>query len=702
VGGQPPSPPRPAENNPATPEPPDAGPRTSRQVYEETLPKLQEILAAWIESLPPEAPGAWRRGAVYIRESTMMSVAAGAAESQLRLTLGHLARKNVYVPPEGLFFDVASGTSLVGRAAFKRLYEEAIAGDFKVIGVFVPDRLFRSVTDASEIKRQFRIKGIELEYLGKFEGDARSNASWTLETIQDLNAEAHARATSSYVGNTFMEMSRAGLIVGNYPEAYAPTGRAASFMGRRGGILGWEIQQPLASILQEGMRRYLAGASFADVAAWSATTVLAGVTPKGHRMNKSYWYQALTNPKFAGYQMPTDYKGYKPGIESPQRSRRRRDSELVPCVLPPLWTIEDYRECLRLSALRSRMPKRRRRYRSYLLSGVGLDPACGHPIRMYQYTPENGHCFMGCGVYEAGGRHSKCFRTDVAEQELDAVLAGLSFEDPDLVRQIEEELASLVRVERAEREEFRPNPAIASVRQAIATLTQARVDAGRADLEARVTELEALDEARREALSEPVVEFRRALAGLKHWSEVWANADTATKNQLLRQAGVTVELGRLPGESRKPVHVIAISAESSVFNLALAAALAKSTDRLRGSPAGNPISTIQLVLGRSTNVSALIGGQLGVIELRRPRVSSVEAGSPRDHDASVLTAPEFGELIGRSRSYVNARIRAGVIRARWVQTGGGRTWWLIDASEVQRFTGSGSPDTGEDDKELAA
>jgi len=67
--------------------------------------------------------------------------------------------------------------------------------------------------------------------------------------------------------------------------------------------------------MREGCRRYLDGMSLADLAVWSSTTVLSGVTPKGREMDKKWWYWVLNNPKYAGYQVPTQYMGYKPGKE---------------------------------------------------------------------------------------------------------------------------------------------------------------------------------------------------------------------------------------------------------------------------------------------------------------------------------------------------------------------------------------------------
>jgi hypothetical protein len=52
---------------------------------------------------------------------------------------------------------------------------------------------------------------------------------------------------------------------------------------------------------------------------------------------------------------------------------------------------------------------------------------------------------MICRELDVGGKHSGTIRADLAERELDALIGSISLEDPALIRQIEEELAGLVR-----------------------------------------------------------------------------------------------------------------------------------------------------------------------------------------------------------------------------------------------------------------
>src|SRR4051794_7924459 len=88
---------------------PDSGPRrTAREVVESTMPLLLAVLRAWHSTLPADAAATWRRGAVYIRESTLSSGVGNSPEMQLRNTLALLAAKKVWVPEAGIFFDVAS------------------------------------------------------------------------------------------------------------------------------------------------------------------------------------------------------------------------------------------------------------------------------------------------------------------------------------------------------------------------------------------------------------------------------------------------------------------------------------------------------------------------------------------------------------------------------------------------------------------
>jgi hypothetical protein len=89
----------------------------------------------------------------------------------------------------------------------------------------------------------------------------------------------HARSTSFYVGIHLEKLSKEGRPVGQRPEVYRVGERESSAFGRQGRVIRWSVVEPLASIMQEGMRRFLSGASLNDLAVWTATTELAGPTP---------------------------------------------------------------------------------------------------------------------------------------------------------------------------------------------------------------------------------------------------------------------------------------------------------------------------------------------------------------------------------------------------------------------------------------
>jgi hypothetical protein len=528
----------------------------------EWIPRLEEIRREWAASLP-EAATTWRKGAVYVRESSALSLALDAPDAQLRQALGMLANKQAFVGEGAVFFDVESGTDVGPRAAFRRMFEESVAGGFDVVGAYVNERLFRNLAQAQAYKRQFRVAGIDLAYLGRYEGDQRNPAAWQTDVMLDTNAELHARTTSYQVGMHFEILSRKGRPTGRIPEVYVPGERAPSFLGRRGAVISWTLHETLASILRQGKDRFLLGDSLKDLSVWSATTELGGVTPNGAEMNRGWWYHALKNPRFAGYQAPTQYMGFKPGKESPKRPSLTVETELVPCVLPALWTLEEYYELRRVMDQRWKSPKVRGTYRSYLLSGVAYDADCGHRL-MVSNKQNDGRFHMKCNHDDATAVHQRSRRADVAQAELDALLGGLQFSGPALERMVEEELRKRADEAAAERKQFRTDPAIASARQALAALAGTEMHDLRAELEQRINKLESADGQRRVELAGPYVDFKRALRSLRRWNEVWPEADMTTKNQLLREAGVTVYLAPAPGlEHRRkgrPYRVHAITA----------------------------------------------------------------------------------------------------------------------------------------------
>jgi DNA invertase Pin-like site-specific DNA recombinase len=669
---------------------------TARELISAWEPRLKATRDGWADTLPTEAATEWRRGGAYVRESSVNSLHGAAPDVQLRGVLAQMEQKKIYVPEDCVFFDVESGTEVGPRAAFQRLFEACLRGGIDAIGVYVSERLFRNLEQALSFKRQFRMHGIELVYLGRWEGDGRNPAAWQLEVMQDASAEVHARNTSYYVGLHFETVSRAGRPVGRIPEVYEAKEWEPSFSGRRGSIRRWEASEPLASIMKEAMRRYLDGATFSAIAAWSATTELKGLTPRGRIMDAGWWRDTLGNPKFAGYQVPSTYTGFKPGRESPRRPVRNSKSELVPSMLPALWSLEDYHAMHRMANERWRGPKTRKRYRSYLLSGIAYDPDCGHSMRVWNHHKD--HYWLRCMMRQVGASHSRAVRADIAERELDELIGRIVWDDQDLTRQIEQELIELARAAQSERQAFRANPAIGAVRQALATLTQAGIGEGRVDLERRLEQLEAADEQRRQELDAPLVEFRRALEQLANWRVVWDGADTDTKNRLLRAAGVRVVVGRIPNQKpRTPGHLLSVSSENRAFALALGVAmqrgatLSESGHKDVAGTANDHMPPITLTVGEPWHEYAarfLPRSEAGdEAALTRPLVTE----APRWHTQPPampggpwLTQKEFARRVGRSTTTVRTWQAAG--RVQGVTAYQGKTaWTLVHEREVERM-----------------
>jgi hypothetical protein len=505
---------------------------------------------------------------------------AGAPESQLQNTLGLLTANQVYVPWEGVFFDNMSGVEIEPRVAFKRLLEEVLAGEFAVVGAFMPERLFRNAADGRKIRDRFRAAGIELLYIGKTGGDQRSPYAWHAEAMQDLNAELMARQTGYAIGTALEAKSASGDPMGRLPEAYEVAERMPMFLGHQGRPLSWRLVQPLASIIAQAKDRYLGGESFTDLARWSAGTELAGRTPAGSTMNAWWWRATLQNPKYAGLQMPTKYQGFRPGVgPTKKRPRLTVESTLVPSKLPALWSADDYYAIRKAGTARMFAPKARKTYRTYLLGGVAVDATCGHGMTVHS-KKEDGRFWMICRKLDVTGRHSQVIRADIAEAELDDLFAGISLDDPELRRQVEEELHELAAIESGQRERFTPDPKIASMRQAVFALSAAGASEMLVDAQRRISELEASDDARRDSFAAPILEFRRAAEALGRWASVWKDADLDLKNQLLREAGVRAILGPAAEDPDGPAHVLAVAAGNPVFELALATSLSSQATGL--------------------------------------------------------------------------------------------------------------------------
>jgi len=662
----------PSGSIPVTDDPANAPRRTTRQVIEEWQPRLQAILADWAKSLPEDAAVSWPGALVYVRESYAKSLVGDAPDVQLRTALGLLAQRRIYVAPENLFFDVESATDMISRAAFQRLFEKAFLGGIKAIGFAVNDRLFRNLEQSLRVKGQFRRNAIELIHVGQWQGDQRHPAAWQAEVAQDTHAEYQARTTSYNVGTHFEAISRDGKPISKLPEAYVAAARAPSFLGRQGSVIAWALVEPLASVIKAGCDRYLAGDSLSDLAAWAATTKLGGVTPAGRVMNRRWWYWTLNNPKFAGYQFATYYVGFRPD----SRSRRRKggpDRPLVPCKLPPLWDLDTYHEIQRLAHARAHSAKTRRSYKPYLLTGIAYDPRCGHRMKVVQ-AMKNGHFWMQCHVLGSGGAHGKASRGDIAQRELDEILADLSFDDTALLRQVEEELRALSSSTEVAQSQFRPDPAIGAVRSALAALESAGINESREQLRAKLAALEAADLERRELLHAPVASFRRALGELEDWARVWREGDLFAKNEVLRAAGVHVELALDPEVGDRVFHVVSISADNPAFGLALTAALDRSRHLVARGPSAYPMTRIAVTTnGRGTESSAVAG------TLARPVYAKHRSpnNEPPAVPAGWLALADYARLTRMPEDVVRRRLSAGQVVGRRVRHKG-RFWWLVE------------------------
>ena len=555
-------------------------------MLDDLMPELHASWVEWAAGLPQEAATEWTRGLGYVRESSAKSVAQRAPISQLRNTLTQAALNRVYIAWEDIAFESESGTDTLSRPEFLGLVERVIADDsVGALAGDASDRLWRNVSQGRDFRDRLRMAGKKLHYNGSPSGDSNDTSTWLIELMQDMKGELDARQTGAHVGRVLEAKSREGIPIGLLPEGYEVAERAPMFQGRQGPALSWRRAEPLATIIAEGRVRYMAGASFSEVARWSLETELAGVTPKGSQMSAWWWRGTLTNPKYAGFHTPTHYTGFRPGVKSPKRGRRTRDNELIPCKVPAIWTLEEHREIWAEMERRYNGARRRDTYRAYLLTGIAYEPSCGHRMSVHHWNKARTGFFMTCRKLDAGGRHAPLIRAEVAERELDDLIGEVDLSDADLVRQIEEELQLLASTEIEARRNFRPNAAIAELRGAIKVLEAAGAGDSARSARDRLAELEAQDEGSRKAVSGPVVRFRKAAKALADWTTIWAQADTSRKNELLRAAGVRVVLGASPEDPSGAGHILSVSAENPAFGLALAAVVAKRSDR--GHMSGN-------------------------------------------------------------------------------------------------------------------
>lgn len=557
---------------------------------------LRLVWEGYQKSLP-DGHEAWARGAAYIRESDSTSLTGDSPEGHLKWILGQFIERRIWADWDDVYFDNVSATSVEDRPAFRRLYEAAMRKVYAIVMAHRSDRLFRNAAEAREYRADLRRVGVEVEWYGQLKGDRRSPGFWQAESMQDLLDEYWARMTSQNVGLTFQRLTREGRPIGPLPEGYRVGLRADSHQGMQGRPLTWIRNEPLASIIVEAKDLYLSGMTYAQITAWAAAGPLKGLRPCGRPMTEDWWKSTLQNPKYAGFQMPSEYMGFRPGKEDTPKAPRRQNlvTRLVPSLLPPLYPLEDWKLIVETGEARLKAPKARKRYRVSLLSTVAIDRRCGHGMQILKRRGEK--VFMVCGRPGLSGAHSGPIRVDLAEAELDEIFSDLQFDDPVLVDMVGQELERLER-RYAQAPAFRANPEIARLNAALAALGSDVPDSVSAGIRQRLNELVERDEAIRAKRSETGPKLRACVQDLSRWRDVWANGSVEAKNQLLRGAKVRVILGRMPWAKRGPAVVRSIEVGDPILGVALRIATSKvALERSRPLQRANPtIVTLDPVL----------------------------------------------------------------------------------------------------------
>lgn len=552
------------------------GQRGNQVLLAKTQQELKRVWQRWRAGLPA-ATEEWPKGAAYLRESAADSMVGGAPAGQLESTLAMFAAKGIYVDWDDVYFENVTGTELTARVEFRELIERAVAGEYVAIGAYLSSRLFRNVEHAIAVKRDLKLHGVELTWMGKPTMDPRDPSAWMMERQTEVSDEWPARQTGWLVGLTKERLSREGAPTGGrQPEIWRVTERGPGRVGGRRGVpTKWELVEPLASVVREGAHRYLAGDSFQDLADWSQRTACAGRTPGGKGTDRVWWQWILQNVKLAGFQPVSMYMGFKPGKESPLPPPQR-ERELVKSVLPPLITLAQHRQILALAKQRHRGgPKRREGYRDELLSGIARDAGCGHGLHIKHHTPDGADFYVRCGE-RAIDRHGRFFRGGDAAAQLDALVAAMRFDDQQLIERIEAHLADAVRPE--PRTAAPEPPELTQLRTALASVDASVLPDVHAHLSRRLAALSSTTRQAREA--EPP-SFREALTQLTDWKTEWGSAEIAEKNALLRAAGLTAyiepvtRVGRMraPKGPDLPPHSRLVAVEIAVPEFALAFAV---------------------------------------------------------------------------------------------------------------------------------
>ena len=528
-------------------------------------------------------PDDWiTEAALYTRESDPDSMVGEAAVNQLRSGL-ELLMDNGALPPWGnVYFENESATAVAVRADFQDLLERAMAGEFRIIAAYQRNRLFRNEVESGAVKTQLARKGIKLLWVGKPIGDERDPNLWLAERSADLQDEYHSRNTGWLVGRQLEYKTRKGEPIGHLPECWRIVERAPGHRpGQQGRPIRWELDEDFAAVVREGAERYLNDPSYRELARWSAAGPFKGVTPAGRVMDWVWWGQTLKNPKIAGLQEAIRYPGFFPK-GTPQRDRPpRQRGNLVPCLLPPVISQEQWREIVALGKKRHRWGGKggvsdRDDHRVELLTGIAYDARCGHQLHTARH--EGDDYYVRCA--ERGiERHGSLFRARHAGEMLDEIGGSIAFDDK-LVGEIEAALR--FRASAAAPARVEPPAAVTKLRAALAAMAgDPALAAARRSLEEQILALESAEQRRQQHLVNPPKRpgaiLTKAVSSLESWREIWATSSTLGKNRVLRAAGLRAyiePIAQAHVSHRKDVppysRLARIEVDSPEFALALA------------------------------------------------------------------------------------------------------------------------------------
>lgn len=587
-------------------------------LIEKTKVALRAEWERWAQTLPLEGQY-WPRAAVYVRESSVESLVGDAPVVQLRNTLEMFKSQRRYVPWELVTLERATGTELAARTQFRDLLDRAEAGECVAIGAFLSSRFFRNVEEAIVVKRRMARLGVELVWVGKPAIDNGDPVAFLMERNLEIADEWIPRSTSYHVARAFERACEDGVPIGRLPELWRVAERAPGHRADRPGPpIRWELVEPIASLVKEGALRYLAGHTFGDLAKWIASTEIQGKTPSGRLMDHIWWQWNLKNPKLAGFQHRMDHPGYKPGKESAKRAPIT-SRELLPCLLPPILSLEQHQRILALAKERHHAGVRRRDgYQRELLSGIAFDAGCGHKLHIKTHLPAwDDDFYLRCGERDLTS-HSVFFRGRDASRELDELIARMVFDGP-LLERIETELRR--------RDERRiPQRPVSKqelqLRKALDELDPTLFPDIHRQMLARIDAINAAvdpDEGQPKAAV-----FNVSVDELRRWPEIWASASPEEKNRLLLAAGVRAFVAPIPRAGRKGgfqgmdrgPHSRLVRVEASVpeFALALAAVTGSLGAPSELDPSGQFDATTDSVNG-SSQLDVPTGAISGVVRV---------------------------------------------------------------------------------------